>query len=164
LPAPSPEQRDYARLLLDRARSDLGAFKVLMADSDMLDDVVGFHAQQAVEKALKVSLVLADIDFATTIHALEHRPASPATTIGTKHRTRRVSHGTQHKRVTRRAVTQDRPEDHKPVPTDISTRSYRCAHRSSLPSARSAICILATIREPSHDRALTRVHPGRGRS
>ncbi len=29
----------------------------------MLDDVVGFHAQQAVEKALKVALVLADIDF-----------------------------------------------------------------------------------------------------
>jgi HEPN domain-containing protein len=29
----------------------------------MRDDVVGFHAQQAVEKALKVALVLADIDF-----------------------------------------------------------------------------------------------------
>jgi HEPN domain-containing protein len=29
----------------------------------MLDDVVGFHAQQAVEKALKVALVLADVDF-----------------------------------------------------------------------------------------------------
>lgn len=29
----------------------------------MRDDVVGFHAQQAVEKVLKVALVLADIDF-----------------------------------------------------------------------------------------------------
>jgi len=63
LPAPSSEQRDYARMLLERAGSDLGAFGVLMADGDMLDDVVGFHAQQAVEKALKVALVLADIDF-----------------------------------------------------------------------------------------------------
>jgi HEPN domain-containing protein len=34
-----------------------------MAEEDMRDDVVGFHAQQAVEKALKVALVLADIDF-----------------------------------------------------------------------------------------------------
>jgi HEPN domain-containing protein len=34
-----------------------------MLDEDMLDDVVGFHAQQAIEKALKVALVLADVDF-----------------------------------------------------------------------------------------------------
>jgi HEPN domain-containing protein len=40
-----------------------------MAEDDMRDDVVGFHAQQAVEKALKVALVLADIDFP--------RPRSP---------------------------------------------------------------------------------------
>lgn len=63
MPAPSSEQRDYAKMLVERAGSDLGAFEVLMADSDMLDDVVGFHAQQAVEKSLKVALVLADVDF-----------------------------------------------------------------------------------------------------
>jgi HEPN domain-containing protein len=63
LPVPTPEQREYAALLLDRANSDLGAFRVLAANGDMLDDVVGFHAQQAVEKALKVALVLADVDF-----------------------------------------------------------------------------------------------------
>lgn len=63
MPAPSPEQREYAELLLERASSDLAACRVLLADEDMLDDVVGFHAQQAVEKALKVALVLADIDF-----------------------------------------------------------------------------------------------------
>ncbi len=61
--APTPEQREYAELLLERARSDLAALRVLLANGDMLDDVVGFHAQQAVEKALKVTLVLADIDF-----------------------------------------------------------------------------------------------------
>lgn len=63
MPAPTPEQREYAELLLERASSDLAACRVLIANEDMLDDVVGFHAQQAVEKALKVALVLADIDF-----------------------------------------------------------------------------------------------------
>jgi HEPN domain-containing protein len=37
-----------------------------MAEEDMRDDVVGFHAQQAVEKALKVALVMADVDFPRT--------------------------------------------------------------------------------------------------
>lgn len=63
LPAPTPEQREYAELLLERASSDLAACRVLITNDDMLDDVIGFHAQQAVEKALKVALVLADIDF-----------------------------------------------------------------------------------------------------
>jgi HEPN domain-containing protein len=63
LPGPSSEQLDYANMLLERAASDSAAVHVLMADDDMLDDVVGFHAQQAVEKALKVALVLADVDF-----------------------------------------------------------------------------------------------------
>ena len=64
--APTPEQREYAQLLLTHAASDLGACRVLMAEEDMRDDVVGFHAQQAVEKALKVALVMADIDFPRT--------------------------------------------------------------------------------------------------
>ena len=63
LQGPTPEQREYAELLLKHATSDLRAFRVLIADDDMLDDVVGFHAQQAVEKAVKVALVVADIDF-----------------------------------------------------------------------------------------------------
>lgn len=35
MPAPAPEQREYAELLLERAVSDLGACRVLMADRDM---------------------------------------------------------------------------------------------------------------------------------
>lgn len=66
MPVPTPEQREYAELLLEHAASDLRACRVLMAEEDMRDDVVGFHAQQAVEKALKVALVLADIDFPRT--------------------------------------------------------------------------------------------------
>jgi hypothetical protein len=46
LHAPTPEQREYAELLLAHAASDLGACRVLMAEEDMRDDVVGFHAQQ----------------------------------------------------------------------------------------------------------------------
>lgn len=71
MPAPTPEQREYAELLLDHATSDLGACRVLMAAEDMRDDVVGFHAQQAIEKALKVALVLADIDFPRSHDLLE---------------------------------------------------------------------------------------------
>ena len=56
MPGPSPEQLDYANMLLERAASDSAAVHVLITDEDMLDDVVGFHAQQAVEKALKVFL------------------------------------------------------------------------------------------------------------
>jgi HEPN domain-containing protein len=63
LPAPSSEQLDYANMLLERAASDSAAVGVLIADGDMLDDVIGFHAQQAVEKALKAALVLSDTDF-----------------------------------------------------------------------------------------------------
>jgi HEPN domain-containing protein len=51
----------WLRLIVDCAASDLGACRVLMAEEDMRDDVVGFHAQQAVEKALKVALVLAGV-------------------------------------------------------------------------------------------------------
>jgi hypothetical protein len=79
LHAPTPEQREYAELLLAHAVSDLGACRVLMAEQDMRDDVVGFHAQQAVEKALKVALVMADIDFpAPTISASWWIPLSMA--------------------------------------------------------------------------------------
>lgn len=60
---PTAEQLEYAEMLLEHAGSDLAAAQVLAARDDMRDDVVGFHCQQAVEKALKVGLVLADVDF-----------------------------------------------------------------------------------------------------
>ncbi len=66
MPAPTPEQREYAELLLRRATSDLAALRLLLADPEMLDDVIGFHAQQAVEKSIKAVLVLHDADFPRT--------------------------------------------------------------------------------------------------
>lgn len=64
--SPSPEQREYAATLLRRAESDLRACRTLAADSEMTDDVIGFHAQQAVEKALKGALVLRGATFPRT--------------------------------------------------------------------------------------------------
>jgi len=60
---PSPEQREVADVLLRRADSDLRACRRLADEPDMEDDVVGFHAQQAVEKAVKAVLVLHGVDF-----------------------------------------------------------------------------------------------------
>lgn len=43
-------------LLLRKATSDLNAARTLAADPRQTDDVVGFHVQQAIEKAIKSSL------------------------------------------------------------------------------------------------------------
>ena len=51
---------DLARVFLSKARQDLEALKVL-SGSDVADEIVGFHAQQAVEKALKAVLTAADV-------------------------------------------------------------------------------------------------------
>ncbi len=42
-----------AHALLSRARDDVALLRVVLASPDVSDAIVGFHAQQAVEKALK---------------------------------------------------------------------------------------------------------------
>jgi len=54
--SPSPE-RDLARSLVRKAREDLDALVALHERGGIADTVLGFHAQQAVEKALKAVLV-----------------------------------------------------------------------------------------------------------
>lgn len=49
-------------MLLRRAKGDLQACRALADDTDIDDNIVGFHAQQAAEKALKVVLVLQGAD------------------------------------------------------------------------------------------------------
>jgi HEPN domain-containing protein len=44
---------EEAQLLLRKAREDADAVSKLAADGDMADAIVGFHAQQAAEKAMK---------------------------------------------------------------------------------------------------------------
>lgn len=53
---PGPEPGDVAELLLRKASSDLAAARALAAAVDQDDAIIGFHAQQAVEKALKAVL------------------------------------------------------------------------------------------------------------
>jgi HEPN domain-containing protein len=64
--SPSPEQVEYAEMLLRRANGDLYACRALAGDAAVDDGVIGFHAQQAVEKALKVVLVLNDVELPRT--------------------------------------------------------------------------------------------------
>jgi len=68
--SPSPEHVEYAELLLRRAKGDLRVCQALAEDADIDDNAIGFHAQQAVEKALKVALVLAEVELPRT-HDLE---------------------------------------------------------------------------------------------
>ena len=47
---------DVARLLLKKARQDEALVRKIGSDTDIADEIVGFHAQQAVEKQLKAVL------------------------------------------------------------------------------------------------------------
>lgn len=51
----TPEHREVGRRLLEKANEDLSAAKALIAE-DQADHVIGFHFQQAAEKALKALL------------------------------------------------------------------------------------------------------------
>ncbi len=68
--SPSPEQIEYAEMLQRRAAGDLHVCRKLADDTDIDDSIIGFHAQQCVEKALKVALVLEDVELPRT-HDLE---------------------------------------------------------------------------------------------
>jgi HEPN domain-containing protein len=68
--SPSPEHVEYAGTLLRLADADLHACRVLAGHEHVADGAVGFHAQQAVEKALKVAIVLAEAELPRS-HDLE---------------------------------------------------------------------------------------------
>jgi HEPN domain-containing protein len=63
---PTPEHREVAQLLLQKAREDLSAAQVLVATEDQADHVIGFHLQQAIEKALKSILAAYAIEIPRT--------------------------------------------------------------------------------------------------
>lgn len=66
----SPELEE-ARLLLRKAREDADAVEKLASDRAIADSVVGFHAQQAAEKAMKAVLASRGDEFPWT-HDLRH--------------------------------------------------------------------------------------------
>ena len=59
---PTPEHLEVARLLLQKAEGDLIAARLLAADQRQADHVVGFHAQQTVEKSLKAVLASREVE------------------------------------------------------------------------------------------------------
>jgi HEPN domain-containing protein len=59
---PRPEEIEVADLFLNKAGSDLMAARSLARDGDQDDDVVGFHAQQVVKKALKAVVAARGIE------------------------------------------------------------------------------------------------------
>jgi len=59
---PTPEEIETADLFLRKAASDLAAARALATDGDQEDDVIGFHAQQAVEKAFKAVVVIRSLE------------------------------------------------------------------------------------------------------
>jgi HEPN domain-containing protein len=58
-----------ARGMLLMARKDLRALRAMSGNPEFDDEIVGFHAQQAVEKALKAWIILVDLDYPIT-HSL----------------------------------------------------------------------------------------------
>jgi len=60
---------DRATTLIRKARQDELVLERLLADSDVDDDTLGFHAQQAAEKLLKALLCVRGVDYPRT-HSL----------------------------------------------------------------------------------------------
>jgi len=61
---------DLARVLLRKAGGDEAVIRKIGPDTDIADEIVGFHAQQAVEKAMKAVLAFKGIKF-PFVHDLE---------------------------------------------------------------------------------------------
>lgn len=57
------KQHEHIRLLLRKSAQDIAVMERLRTDLDIEDETIGFHAQQAVEKALKAWLVALGVDY-----------------------------------------------------------------------------------------------------
>ena len=63
----SQPELEEAQLLLRKTREDADAVHKFCADPDLADAVVGFHAQQAAEKAIKAVLAPLDREHASSL-------------------------------------------------------------------------------------------------
>ncbi len=63
---PPRSRRDLARVLLNRADGDIALVRTVFEDEGILDTIVGFHAQQAVEKSRKPVLAVSEISYERT--------------------------------------------------------------------------------------------------
>lgn len=60
------KSHEHARLMLEKAAEDLYVLDLLIADTGAPDAVIGFHAQQAVEKAIKAVLSDRGVEYPRT--------------------------------------------------------------------------------------------------
>jgi len=65
------DSEDLARALLAGAAGDETLIRKVLEDLEIPDPIIGFHAQQAVEKAIKAVLAIRAVSFPKT-HALGH--------------------------------------------------------------------------------------------
>lgn len=80
----SSSERDpkaEAVVLARKAEDDAKAMQLLAPNSEISDDIIGFHAQQAVEKWLKAVLGSRGVDFEYT-HDLHRLIAGVTTAVG----------------------------------------------------------------------------------
>ncbi len=68
---PPHDRLDLARVLLARAIEDETLVRKVSPDTDIADAIVGFHAQQAVEKLMKAVLAARGVAFMKS-HALSY--------------------------------------------------------------------------------------------
>jgi HEPN domain-containing protein len=68
---PQHDRLDLARLLLARAVDDEALVRKVSSDADIADAIIGFHAQQAVEKLIKAVLAARGVTFMKS-HALSY--------------------------------------------------------------------------------------------
>jgi HEPN domain-containing protein len=68
---PRHDRLDLARVLLARAKDDETLVRKVYSDPDIADAIVGFHAQQAIEKLIKAVLAARGVAFIKS-HALSY--------------------------------------------------------------------------------------------
>jgi HEPN domain-containing protein len=71
---------EQANALLGKAKQDLHAMRCLMADNNVADEIVGFHAQQTIEKAIKAVLAFRHVAYPFTHDLLALIDLVPAST------------------------------------------------------------------------------------
>lgn len=59
-------QQELARLILQKARQDLVLVKNVSTSEEVADEIIGFHVQQAIEKALKAVLTRLGVQYEYT--------------------------------------------------------------------------------------------------
>lgn len=69
--SPELEPRELAAILARKANEDAIALRELESNPEIADSILGFHAQQAIEKWLKAVLAAQGVDFEYT-HDLRH--------------------------------------------------------------------------------------------